>query len=214
MARKGRVGSALGMAAMGSFIAGTVIYSCKLLKGGKNHAKKIQNCKVGFLFVVEFFGAFHFRALNLFMPKIIPSNRSTSSSRSVQGGQNDLLIRMLSPLAPEYFGQPWVVRIRTGGGGAIGSNEVAQADTDGYTLLSGHANCNTRPPGCRRQEQRPGRSGGHCPVEQSIFCLLGPNRSPLENFQRGARLGQGQPRQVDLRQRGHMVQQRLLVEVA
>ena len=59
------------------------------------------------------------------------------------GGQNDLLIRMLSPLAPEYMGQPWVVRIRTGGGGAIGSNEVAQADPDGYTLLSGHANCNS-----------------------------------------------------------------------
>jgi tripartite-type tricarboxylate transporter receptor subunit TctC len=59
------------------------------------------------------------------------------------GGQNDLLMRMLAPFAPEYFGQPFVIRIVTGGAGAIGSNEVAQSKPDGYTLLSGHANCNT-----------------------------------------------------------------------
>lgn len=72
------------------------------------------------------------------------------------GGQNDLLIRMLSPLATEYFGQPWVVRIRTGGGGAIGSNEVAQSAPDGYTLLSGHANCNSVLPAVEGRSKGPG----------------------------------------------------------
>jgi len=72
------------------------------------------------------------------------------------GGQNDLLVRMLSPLATEYFGQPWVVRIRTGGGGAVGSNEVAQAPPDGYTLLSGHANCNSVLPAVEGRSKGPG----------------------------------------------------------
>jgi tripartite-type tricarboxylate transporter receptor subunit TctC len=59
------------------------------------------------------------------------------------GGANDLTARVLSPYAQEYFGQPFVVQFRPGGGGAIGSNEVAQAKPDGYTLLFGHANCNS-----------------------------------------------------------------------
>jgi tripartite-type tricarboxylate transporter receptor subunit TctC len=56
------------------------------------------------------------------------------------GGLGDLILRMISPLAPKYFGQPFVLHVRPGGGGAIGSNEVAQAAPDGYTLLSGGAN--------------------------------------------------------------------------
>jgi len=59
------------------------------------------------------------------------------------GGSNDLTARVLSPLAQEYLGQSFVIQFRPGGGGAIGSNEVAQAKPDGYTLLFGHANCNS-----------------------------------------------------------------------
>jgi tripartite-type tricarboxylate transporter receptor subunit TctC len=57
------------------------------------------------------------------------------------GGQSDLMNRAIMPYIPEYFGgQPFVLHFRTGGGGAIGSNEAAQAKPDGYTMLSGHAN--------------------------------------------------------------------------
>ncbi len=59
------------------------------------------------------------------------------------GGQNDLVLRVLIPYTNEHIGQTFVVHFRPGGGGAIGSNEVAQAKPDGHTLLFGHANCNS-----------------------------------------------------------------------
>jgi tripartite-type tricarboxylate transporter receptor subunit TctC len=59
------------------------------------------------------------------------------------GGQNDLVLRVLTPYTNEYIGQTFVVNFRPGGGGAIGSNEVAQAKPDGHTILFGHANCNS-----------------------------------------------------------------------
>lgn len=72
------------------------------------------------------------------------------------GGQNDLLMRVLAPMAPEYLGQPIVLRIVTGGAGAIGSNEVAQSKPDGYTLLAGHANCNAVLPAVENRGKGPG----------------------------------------------------------
>jgi tripartite-type tricarboxylate transporter receptor subunit TctC len=98
------------------------------------------------------------------------------------GGQNDLLIRMLSPLAPEYFGQPWVVRIRTGGGGAIGSNEVAQADPDGYTLLSGHANCNTVLPAVDGKSKGPGDLEAIARLSSQYSALWVQTEAPWKTF--------------------------------
>src|SRR5512140_2385082 len=57
------------------------------------------------------------------------------------GGSNDLPARTFVPLSKEIFGQPMVIQIRPGGGGAIGSELVGQAKPDGYTLLFGHSNC-------------------------------------------------------------------------
>ena len=59
------------------------------------------------------------------------------------GGGSDLTARAIFTTAPEYLGQPIVVHIKPGGGGAIGSEFVAQSKPDGYTLLFGHTNCQT-----------------------------------------------------------------------
>jgi tripartite-type tricarboxylate transporter receptor subunit TctC len=72
------------------------------------------------------------------------------------GGANDLVARAMSPLASEYLGQPFVIHFRPGGGGAIGSNEVATANPDGYTVLFGHANCNSVLPAVKGQGKGPG----------------------------------------------------------
>ncbi|WP_137176518.1 tripartite tricarboxylate transporter substrate binding protein [Roseomonas sp. AR75] len=54
------------------------------------------------------------------------------------GAANDTLGRaMADQLAPK-LGQPVVVENRAGAGGAIGSEQVARAPADGYTLLLGH----------------------------------------------------------------------------
>lgn len=59
------------------------------------------------------------------------------------GGASDLVARAFLGTATEFLGQPVVLQLRPGGGGAIGSELVAQAAPDGYTLLLGHTNCNS-----------------------------------------------------------------------
>jgi len=53
------------------------------------------------------------------------------------GGSHDLTARALVSVAQPYLGQPLVVALKPGGGGAIGSQYVLKAKPDGYTLLFG-----------------------------------------------------------------------------
>jgi tripartite-type tricarboxylate transporter receptor subunit TctC len=53
------------------------------------------------------------------------------------GGSHDLTARALASVAPQYLGQPLLITLKPGGGGAIGSDFVAKAKPDGYTLLFG-----------------------------------------------------------------------------
>ena len=51
------------------------------------------------------------------------------------GGPTDVLARVLSDKLAAAFGQPVVVENKPGAGGAIGSDFVAKAPPDGYTLV-------------------------------------------------------------------------------
>lgn len=51
------------------------------------------------------------------------------------GGATDILARTISQRAAEKLGQPIVIDNRPGAGGTIGSDSVAKAAPDGYTLL-------------------------------------------------------------------------------
>jgi tripartite-type tricarboxylate transporter receptor subunit TctC len=53
------------------------------------------------------------------------------------GGATDLTARAFSSVAGDYLGQPVIVVIRSGGGGAVGADAAAKADPDGYTLYLG-----------------------------------------------------------------------------
>lgn len=51
------------------------------------------------------------------------------------GGTADLNIRALQPAAEKVLGQPLVETFRQGGGGIVGTSEVARSAPDGYKLL-------------------------------------------------------------------------------
>jgi len=56
---------------------------------------------------------------------------------SVAGGGTDISARMIAPKMSEYLGQSVVVENRAGAASIIGSDLVAHAASDGYTLLMG-----------------------------------------------------------------------------
>lgn len=53
------------------------------------------------------------------------------------GGTTDLLARLVGQALSQSTGQPFVVDLKPGGAGTIGSLEVARAQADGHTLLVG-----------------------------------------------------------------------------
>jgi tripartite-type tricarboxylate transporter receptor subunit TctC len=54
------------------------------------------------------------------------------------GGSTDILARALSAELQDVLGQPFVIENRGGAGGTLGSELVARAAPDGYTLMMGH----------------------------------------------------------------------------
>ncbi|MBI1962168.1 MAG: tripartite tricarboxylate transporter substrate binding protein [Candidatus Rokubacteria bacterium] len=59
------------------------------------------------------------------------------------GGSHDLTARAVASVAHQYLGQPLLVVLKPGGGGAVGSQHVIRAKPDGYTLLFGGTGPNT-----------------------------------------------------------------------
>jgi putative tricarboxylic transport membrane protein len=53
------------------------------------------------------------------------------------GGASDLTARAVVSVADEYLGQPMIVVIRAGGGGAVGAEAASKSKPDGYTLFMG-----------------------------------------------------------------------------
>ncbi len=67
-------------------------------------------------------------------PANFPTKPITMYIQWAAGGTTDLSGRKLADLAGKILGQPVVVENKVGGGGVIGTNAVAKAVPDGYTI--------------------------------------------------------------------------------
>ena len=54
------------------------------------------------------------------------------------GGSHDLNARVMTSVIPQYLNQAMIVQLSPGASGQKGTNEVATAESDGYTLLFTH----------------------------------------------------------------------------
>lgn len=62
------------------------------------------------------------------------------------GGTTDQMARAIQQVMSDKLGQPIVIENRAGAGGTIGTNQVARANPDGYTLVFGNSGPNAIAP--------------------------------------------------------------------
>ena len=98
------------------------------------------------------------------------------------GSASDLIMRSVTSVAADYLGQPIVVRLKPGGGGAIGSNYVAEAKPDGYTLLAGCSTWNTGLHAIEKRSKGPGDYEVICRVNYSPTIIATKPDAPFQTF--------------------------------
>lgn len=98
------------------------------------------------------------------------------------GGSNDLTARTFAPLSTEIFGQPMIIQVKPGGGGAIGSELVGQAKPDGYTLLFGHSNCNTVLPATKGLSRGPDDLAPVSRINIMDYIIVVRSDAPFKTF--------------------------------
>ncbi len=98
------------------------------------------------------------------------------------GGASDLTVRTFIDRAPEFLGQPIVLQMKPGGGGAIASEIVAQSKPDGYTLLFGHTNSNSILPAIEGRSKGPDDLAAVCRVNTSGTVFLAQPSAPFRSL--------------------------------
>jgi len=101
---------------------------------------------------------------------------------SAAGGQADLMSRVFTPHAQEVFGQPLIIQVRPGGGGAVGTELVYQAKPDGYTLLVGKANWSSILPALEGRSRGPEEMDAVCRINSAYVIYFVQDSSPFKTF--------------------------------
>lgn len=98
------------------------------------------------------------------------------------GGSHDLTMRAVASVATDYLGQPVIVQIKSGGGGAIGSEAAAKAQPDGYTLLAGGPGWNTTLPAVEGRSKGPDDLMAVCRINYSPTIITARPDAPFKTF--------------------------------
>jgi tripartite-type tricarboxylate transporter receptor subunit TctC len=98
------------------------------------------------------------------------------------GGSHDLTARAVTSVAADYLGQPMLVQLKPGGGGAIASDFVTKAAPDGYTLLFGGSGPNTTLPAIEGRSKGPDDFVAICRVNYSPAVIVARADAPYKTF--------------------------------
>jgi len=98
------------------------------------------------------------------------------------GGSHDLTARVVVSVTPSYLPQPVVIQLRPGGGGAIGSDQVAKAPPDGYTLLFGAPGPNSTLPAVEGRSHGPDTLVAVAKINESPVVLVTRSDRPYKNL--------------------------------
>jgi tripartite-type tricarboxylate transporter receptor subunit TctC len=98
------------------------------------------------------------------------------------GGSHDLTARAVTSAASDYLGQPILVQLKPGGGGAIASDFVSKAAPDGYTLLFGGSGPNTTLPAIEGRSKGPDDFVAVCRVNYSSPFIVARSGAPFKTF--------------------------------
>lgn len=100
------------------------------------------------------------------------------------GGATDVVARLLSQRMGEALGQPMVIENRPGANGLIGTDAVARAEPDGYTLLLNTAGAQTLSPVLYKAEFEPLKSFEPISLIATIPFVVIVNASrPVQSIQ-------------------------------
>ncbi len=109
------------------------------------------------------------------------------------GGSHDLTARVVVSVTPTYLPQPVVIQLRPGGGGAIGSDQVAKAQPDGYTLLFGAPGPNSTLPAVEGRSHGPDTLVAVAKINESPVVLITRSDWPYKNLKELAEWAKGNP---------------------
>jgi tripartite-type tricarboxylate transporter receptor subunit TctC len=98
------------------------------------------------------------------------------------GGSTDLTMRAVTSVSRDYLGQPIIVELKSGGGGAIGSDFAAKAAPDGYTLLAGGPGWSSTLPAVEGRSKGPDDLVAVCRINYSAGMLLTRPDQPFKNL--------------------------------
>ena len=115
------------------------------------------------------------------------------------GATTDLLARMMAQRLSEELGQPFVVENRPGAGATLGSNQVARAAPDGYTLIWSNAASHGTAPAMRPPPYDPVEDFAHIALVGTIAQYLVVNTQlPVRNLQEFVTHVRANPGRVNL----------------
>jgi tripartite-type tricarboxylate transporter receptor subunit TctC len=112
------------------------------------------------------------------------------------GGSHDLTARAVTSVAADYLGQPIIIQLKPGGGGAIGSEIVAKAAPDGYTLCFGGPGWSSILPAVEGRSKGPDQLDAVCRINYSPTIIVARPDAPYKTFKEMLAWGKANPGQL------------------